>query len=178
MAYLNDKEYEEFKKISDAQGITYDSELEMKQSADKLVGFFDLLITMDQEERGRRNRLKSEPKGFSMPGNGRNCSLCMQGVYEEGWYDKWGFKCMNCQNAVNKRIVPGSLCGDYHHEKCITDTGLAFKSGLHIQTIRKLIRNGQIKVRQIPNGPSLILRKDNPYLLNLISKVRQAKLKQ
>lgn len=170
MTHLNDKDYEEFKKISEKEGVTYDSDFEMRQSADNLIGFFNILIEMDQAERSRKNRLESEPKGYSLAGEGRNCSLCGRGVYEsDGWYDKWGFKCTDCQNAVDKKIIPGSMCGDYDHKKCITDSSLSYKTGLHTQTIRKLIRNGKIKARRIPNGPYLILRKDNPKLKDVVS---------
>ncbi|MFZ3009944.1 MAG: hypothetical protein WA030_02915 [Candidatus Microsaccharimonas sp.] len=169
MTKLSDKSYEEFKNISEKEGIKYDSELEMKQSADNLVKFVDLLIEMDMQQRALKKRLETEPKGFSMEGEGRNCSLCGQMVYgTSGWYDKWGFKCMNCQKAVDTKKIPGSLCGDYNHEKCIPDTSLAYKTGLHIQTIRKLIRQGKIKARPITGGPNMILRKDNPGLPEII----------
>lgn len=75
---------------------------------------------------------------------------------------------MTCQKAVNKKIIPGSLCRDYKHEKCITDSALSSLSKLHVQTIRKLIRQGKIKARQIPGGPYMILRKDNPDILNIM----------
>ena len=166
---LKDKDLKEFKKISDEQGITYESEQEMKRQAHALVDFVDILITMDQEEKSRQKRLETEPSGYAMAGEGRSCSLCGRSVYEsEGWYDKWGFKCMNCQDAVNKKKIPGSLCRDYKHEKSISDLDLSFKSNLHVQTIRKLIRQGKIKGRLIPNGPYMILRKDNPNILDVI----------
>jgi hypothetical protein len=169
VARLTDKNYEEFKKLSDKHGHKYESELEMKQSADNLVRLVEVLIEIDQKEQARKQRLVTELKGFSMPGKGRNCSLCGCGVYEgDGWYDKWGFKCMNCQDAVNKKKIPGSLCGDYDHKKCITDSTLSMKSGLHVQTIRKLIRHGKIKARQIPHGPYMILRKENPSILDVL----------
>jgi hypothetical protein len=89
VAKLRDKDYEEFKRISDEQGHKYASELEMKQSADNLIGYFEVLIQMDQKEKARKHRLIAEPKGFSMPGEGRNCSLCGRSVHEgDGWYDK------------------------------------------------------------------------------------------
>jgi hypothetical protein len=99
-----------------------------------------------------------------MSGEGRNCSLCERGVYENGWFDKWGFKCLNCQNAVDKHKIPGSLCRDWDHKKSITDTALAMKLGVNVHKIRKLIREGKIIGRRIPNGPYIILRKDNPIL--------------
>ncbi|MDR3298269.1 MAG: helix-turn-helix domain-containing protein [Candidatus Nomurabacteria bacterium] len=128
----------------------------------RLAQFFDILIEIDQKEKARQKRLINEPKGFSMPGEGRNCSLCKRELYsEDGWYDKWGFKSINCQDAINKRRIPGSLCRDYKNEKCMTDSELASRTNSHVQTIRKLIRRGEIKGRRIPNGPYLILEKDN-----------------
>ena len=166
---ISDERLKEFKEICEEKGIKYETDLEYKESAQNLIDFVSILVDMDMEKRRRNQRLEKEPGGFAMLGEGRNCSLCGQGVYEgDGWYDKWGFKCMNCQDAVNKKKIPGSLCGDYSHEKYVTDSTLAWKSGLHTQTIRKLIRRGDIKARQIPNGPFLILRKDNPNLVDAI----------
>lgn len=166
---LSDKSLDEFIELSEKEGIKYKTRAEASESASNLVGFVDLLLQIDQEEKGRKKQLEKEPKGFTLEGKGRNCSLCGNGVYDgDGWYDKWGFKCLNCQKAVNKKQIPGSLCGDYDNKKCITDSSLSFKSGLHVQTIRKLIRRGEIKARQIPGGPYMILRKDNPDILKVI----------
>lgn len=89
-----------------------------------------------------------------------------------------GLQVHDCQDAVNKKKIPGSLCGDWDHKKCITDSTLSWKANLHTQTIRKLIRNGKIKARQIPNGPYMILRKDNPNLADILAEektVQEAK---
>ena len=148
-----------------------------KEERARLVEFFDILIEIDQEEKRRQKRLIKEPKGFIMDGIGRTCSLCRQTSYEkvDGWYDKWGYKCANCQDAVNKQIIPGSLCKDSKHEKYVTDSELSSCFGIHIQTIRKLIRQGKINARRVPGGPYLILRKDNPGIQKVIEKERAEK---
>lgn len=171
MAYheISDKYLKEFKELCGEKGIKYETEEEYKSSASNLVELVDLLVQMDMEERARKKRLEDEPKGYALEGKGRNCSLCGRGIYEgDGWYDKWGFKCMNCQDAVNKKKIPGSLCRDYDHRKYMTDSTLSWKTGLHMQTIRKLIRRGDIKARQIPKGPFIILRKDNPDIVDVL----------
>lgn len=133
----------------------------------RLVDYFSLLIEIDQQENARFSKLKDFPKGFAMDGEGRECGLCFKPVYDTpGWFDKWGFKCTNCQDAVSKRKIPGSLCGDYKHEKSIPDTVLAMKLSVSVHTIRKQIREGKIIGRKIPGGPYMILRKDNPDLGN------------
>lgn len=132
----------------------------------RLVDYFSLLIEIDQQEKERYAKLKDSPKGYPMGGEGCQCGLCFRSVYDTpGWFDKWGFKCSNCQDAVNKRKIPGSLCGDYRHEKSIPDTILASKLNISVRTIRKQIHEGKIIGRGIPNGPYMILRKDNPELV-------------
>lgn len=166
---LSDKSLDEFIALSKKEGIKYKTRVEATESASNLIGLCDILIQMGLKEEGFKKRLEKESKGFTLAGEGRNCSLCGNGVYEgDGWYDKWGFKCINCQKAVDRKQIPGSLCGDYDNKKCITDSSLSYKSGLHVQTIRKLIRRGEIKARPIPNGPNMILRKDNPDILKVI----------
>jgi hypothetical protein len=132
----------------------------------RLVNFMDILIQIDQQEKARFARLKDEPNGFEMLGEGRDCGLCGVTVWDKagGWFDKWGFKCMSCQDAVNRRTIPGSLCGDYRHEKSIPDTALAMKLGMNVHKIRKLIREGTIVGRRIPGGPYMI----NPSLATVI----------
>lgn len=153
--------------------ITEQNPHEMSEDArDNLVRFFDVLIEIDQKQKALYRRLEKEPKGFPMAGDGRDCGLCGRHVWEEdGWFDKWGFKCLNCQDAINKRKVPGSLCGDYSHEKSIPDTDLAMKLDIKVATLRKYIRQGVIKGRRIPNGPYMILRKDNPNLKDVLEQL-------
>lgn len=131
----------------------------------RLVNYFSLLVEIDQREKARHAKLKDSPKGFAMNGGDRQCGLCFKSVYDTpGWFDKWGFKCTNCQDTVNKRKIPGSLSGDYRHERSIPDTILASKLNISVRTIRKQIRNGKIIGRMIPGGPYMILRRDNPNL--------------
>ncbi|HVX01110.1 MAG TPA: hypothetical protein VHA52_11865 [Candidatus Babeliaceae bacterium] len=143
-----------------------------KEELDRLVRFFDVLIEIDRNQKKLYKRLEKEPKGFAMKGEGRNCGLCGRNTWdEEGWFDKWGYKCMNCQDAINKRKIPSSLCGDYDHKKAIPDTDLAMKLDIKVATLRKWIREDKIRGRRIPNGPYMILRKDNPDLRELLAKL-------
>lgn len=159
---VSDKYLKEFKELCDKKDIKYETEAEYENAARNLVSFVDLLVEMDMAQRALKRRLETEPEGFTLEGKGRNCSLCRRSVYEgDGWYDKWGFKCSNCQDAVNKRKISGSLCGDYRHEKSIPDTVLASKLNISVRTIRKRIKDGEIIGRRIPDGPYMILRKDN-----------------
>lgn len=135
----------------------------------RLVDYFSLLIEIDQQEKARYTKLKDLPKGFTVDGEGRQCELCFKSVYDTpGWFDKWGFKCSNCQDAVNKGKMPGSLCGDYRHEKSIPDTALASRLNISVRTIRKKIKDGMIVGKRIPGGPYMILRNDTHDLIRII----------
>src|SRR3954464_14978669 len=102
MAMISDESLEEFKKIMKAEkDYEFKTDSEARESAQNLVNFVELLYDMWREEEHRKIRLKKEPKGFGITGNGRMCSLCGRGIGEEEmWYDKWGMKCMDCQEAL------------------------------------------------------------------------------
>ena len=137
----------------------------------RVAQYFEILIEIDQSEKARFRRLEQEPKGFSIPGEGRSCPLCRQSIHNEGFFDRWGFKCLNCQNAIDKRIIPGSVCKDWENKKSIADTALAMELEISIHKIRKLIREGKIIGRHISNGPYMILMKDNPNLKNILETI-------
>lgn len=55
----------------------------------RLAQFMDVLIEIDMKQKSLYRRLKQEPKGFAMSGEGRNCSLCGRHMYDtDGWFDK------------------------------------------------------------------------------------------
>ena len=155
--------------------VSNNDELKQRKLTDeelkRLAQYFEILIEIDQAEKARFRRLEQEPKGFSLLGEGRSCSLCKQSIHNEGWFDKYGFKCLNCQNAVDKRIIPGSVCRDWDNKKSITDTSLAIELGISIHKIRKLIREGKIIGRRIQNGPYIIFRKDNTNLCKILTEM-------
>lgn len=169
MINVSDKYVAEFKKLCEKEGIKYETEAEYHEAANNLVNFVDLLVQMDTEHRSWDKRLETEPQGFALPSEGRSCSLCHKMVFGEVWYDKWGMKCMNCHEAFKKKIIPGYVFKDHDNEKHITDSRLTDISGLHTQTIRKLIRQGKIKARIVPGGPWVILRKENPDIADVIA---------
>jgi hypothetical protein len=143
-----------------------------------LVGFIETFIEIDQAQKALQARLKDEPKGFSIVGEGTRCSLCERHFYEEMWYDKWGGKCFDCQDAVDKRVVPGSICRDIRNEKHILATDLSQKYDIHYQTIKKLARQGKIKPRAFKGQHGevwVFLRKENPKLGEVIQQAIKTK---
>ena len=166
---MTDESVAELKKILNKQGVTYDDESAYREVAEQMVGFYTLLAEGEMEERQRRDKLKDKPKGFSLPGEGRTCPLCGIHADEDLWYDKWGMKCMDCQDALDKKIIPGYIFRDSDGEKHITDHTISWKLDVHGLTIRKLVRQGKLKARVIPkSGAMVFLKKENPDLEEII----------
>lgn len=174
MIQVTDEYLAKFKKLCDDKGITYETEAEYRDAAYNLINLFDVLLDMSKEHLGWEKRLEKEPGGFALPSEGRSCSLCHNSVYGEVWYDKWGMKCMNCHEAFKKKIIPGYVFKDHENDKHITLSALSHRYDIHIQTLRKLVRQGDIKVRKVPHGPEVILRKENPNLVDVLEANQKA----
>lgn len=165
---LSEKDYAEFKKICEKEGVKYDTEEEYRESANNLYRYAELALELAREQYLWEMRLKKEPKGFAIKSEGRSCCLCHTSVMGEVWYDKWGMKCMTCQSALDKKIVPGYVFNDSDNNRHVTASQLNWKYGIHPQTIKKLIRLNKLKPRIIPNGVTLFLRRENPKLPEII----------
>jgi hypothetical protein len=181
---VTEKDIEDFKKSCKKNGIEYKTDQEYREAAYNLYGFAELLFKIYREEKARENRLKDEPKGFAFPGEGRMCPLCGHGVGndENMWFDKWGMKCMPCQNALNKKIIPGYVFKDHDNDKHITASRLEWKLKVKQQTIRKLVREDKLKARVITGhkyGDVLVfLRKENPNLKSIIETAKNEVLER
>ena len=169
---ITEKEYQEFKRICDKQGIKYDTEEEYRESANNLIRFAELAYDMAKEEFYRKERLKDEPKGYTIIGEGRSCMLCHRGIAGDMWYDKWGQKCMDCQQAYNKKVIPGYVFKDQDNKRHISASTLNWKFNMPTPTINKLIRLGKLNPRIVKNeqyGDTVIfLKTENPNLPDVI----------
>ena len=175
------KEYlNKYIKICEKEGRVYDSEDKYREEAQNLLNFAELVYDMAKEELIRKNRLKKEPKGFEMEDEGRTCSLCGRAAYGElkMWYDKWGMKCMDCQNALNKKIIPGYVFKDRDNNRHVTASTLSWKLEVRDSTIKKLVRQGKLKPRIIPGSETMVfLATENPDIVAVIEHEKSAKRK-
>ena len=166
---INDKDLNEFIKISEKEGHVYKNREEARDSAQRLYNFAEIALDMAIEEQRKNDRLENEPDGFAFPGEGRGCSLCSRHISGDMWWDKWGQKCMDCHEAYKKKIIPGYCFKDRDNEKHITLDKISWKFDISIQTLKKLIRQKKIKVRVINgNGTMVVLRKENPNLVDVL----------
>lgn len=163
------------KQITDFQAIykkEYGKELppeEARESAQNLMDLIELLAKCAHKDFLRQERLKKEPKGFHIEGQGYNCSICYASISDdETWYDKFGIKCLICQKAVEQKKVSGSICKD--RDSWYSGGELKDYYGIHHSQAMKLIREGVLKARVVV-GPNhkpyyyLYLLKDNPGVL-------------
>jgi len=128
----------------------------------RLTAAYKILFDAVLEEEKLEEKLKDYPKGFAiMDGETYNCCICGTRIKnEELWYDKWGKKCLACQDAVDRNIIPGSICRNHEDWYKHWEFDMYFK--IKTPTIKKLIRLNILKVRIVPkNGFEVFLIKDN-----------------
>lgn len=146
---LSDKAVQKFKDIYKKEYKKDLTDAEARDEAERLVGFFDVLMQVAEKDYRRKLKLKDSPKGFPIDDDGTySCFICYESITTvNGWYDKYGLKCLNCQRAVEKKIIPPIVFKD--RKSWITNWELKDKFGIHPSTARKLIKEGKLKARVI-----------------------------
>ena len=139
---------------------------EKEEQERRVSAVYKIIFDAVLEERKLEEKLEDYPNGFAiMDGKSYNCCICDMHIKdEELWYDKWGKKCLACQDAVGRNIIPGSICRKHKDWYINWEFDLYFK--IKASTIKKLIRQDILKVRIIPkNGFEVFLIKDNAGVL-------------
>ncbi|MFA6608446.1 MAG: hypothetical protein WCT07_00860 [Candidatus Paceibacterota bacterium] len=102
-----------------------------------------------EKEKAREEKLKENPNGFHLDGVGYTCFICGHSTHDKGdnWYDRWGIKCLICQNAIDKKEIPASLAKlkDSWYSKYDIESSFNLKS----PTIRKWVKDGVLKARNV-----------------------------
>lgn len=117
-----------------------------------------------KEESKRKALLDKSPNGLLMIGNGA-CKICGKSVANiEVWYDKFGFKCLPCQEAIKSKIIPNSVITDT--DSWYSEFDLKNLFNFSTKDIKKLISQHIIVPRVIKNEIGkihfhLFLKKDN-----------------
>lgn len=151
MFEIDEKYLSEYKRIMKKEYNYEPDDKEAREGANNLLNFFDLLYGVAKEEYLRTQRLKKEPKGFHLEeGKFYNCLICRDTISgQQTWWDKGGVKCLNCQRAVNKKIIPRNL--GKKRDTWYDSWDLKSKFGIHPSSIKKLVREGKLKSRTITN---------------------------
>ncbi|MBU1706141.1 hypothetical protein KKG19_05470 [Patescibacteria group bacterium] len=143
---------------------------EAEEQARSLCDLFSILYDMDLKERRRKAKLTDRPKGYHLDdGETYNCQICRVHIQNQAtWYDKNGIKCLTCQKALDKKIIPASVCHDKDSWYALYEFEYYFN--IKPATIRKLVRQGRLKARIIQtdigtNYFYMLLIKDNSGIL-------------
>lgn len=167
---LPEESIKEFKEIYKKEYGKELSDAEAAESANNLFNFVKLLYDQDKIDFYRQQLLKDEPKGFHFTDGGiYTCPVCHNNMSNENiWYDKSGMKCMLCQKALGKRMIPVSAIKNRDSWYSINDFDHYF--GIGRQKIHKLVKEGKLKSRIVSgsNGGvhyELFLIKENPDVL-------------
>lgn len=169
MVQLSDETIQKFKDLMEEKSGKEVTWQEAAEGGRNLVGLFDILYKCEIEHRQWDKRLETEPKGFALEGNGRNCAICGNATREDtNWYDKWGIKCLTCQKAIDKKHIPGSIAKS--RDNRYSPYELEDRFGIKSATQRKWVKEGILKARTIPtdNGRVhyyIFLIKDNKDFL-------------
>ncbi|MDQ3098278.1 MAG: hypothetical protein M3Q44_00845 [bacterium] len=129
-----------------------DSEKRAKYSSNNVVQLAKISGEIQGQENIRKKRLEKEPKGFAIPAGGTyTCHICFTSINSEnGWYDKHGFKCLDCQRAADN----GTLPPEVFEEERSWYTDWHVESEFHIPalTIKKLVKQGILKPRIVTDS--------------------------
>jgi hypothetical protein len=166
MHYKDMNDYsEKIRKILEKEGGGAVSEIEVEENQRFIKLLIEIAIGQAETEHQWRLQLGENPKGFQLDGEGRNCPICNQAIGKgNGWYDKYGLKCVVCQKALMDHVIPGSLIKN--RDSFYTETELNIFFNMEKKVLNCWIKEGIVSARVI-NGldgkihKRLFLLKDN-----------------
>lgn len=129
-----------------------DDEKRMKYASHNVVQMARLKAEIKGAEKIRKKRLLKEPQGFAIPGEETySCYICLTHINSaNGWYDKHGFKCLDCQRASNEGILPPEVFDE--ENSWYSDWHIESEFFIPRPTIKKLVLNGYLKPRIVTHA--------------------------
>lgn len=133
-----------------------------------VIHLVDIFHDSDLREIHRKKKLEENPKGFHLKGK-FTCLVC--GLFaenENSWYDKNGIKCILCQNALDKKLIPKSVIRNKDSWYSIFEMERLFN--IDRADLTKYVKSGLLKRRIVPSGRrkphlELFLIRDNREVL-------------
>jgi hypothetical protein len=123
-------------------GVELENEEQYRKMQRDLYALAELTYDIYQVHKQFEARLEREPGGFQFPAAGRICKLCMGGGAGDFWYDKMGMRCIDCQTAYVKKVIPGYAFTDKDNKRHIAETSLIVRYNAERKEIRKHIKEG------------------------------------
>lgn len=114
--------------------------------------FSRIIVDITLEEMEDKCMLASTPEGYH-PEKKKACQICKYfGSGKAMWYDAFGYKCMVCQNAINKGIIPAEVADNT--DLYYTDSTLDLYFNLNGRTLKAWIKAGLLRPREIMDDDS------------------------
>jgi hypothetical protein len=116
-----------------------------------LTNYAKIIYDCAQTDFQRKKKLEENPKGFHIEGKGYTCCVCHNSVSDEQtWYDENGIKCLICQDALDKKVIPSSVASDQESWYSVHD----FESSFFMKpnAVRRFVKEGLLKPRIIKNS--------------------------
>ncbi|OGY24534.1 MAG: hypothetical protein A2172_03920 [Candidatus Woykebacteria bacterium RBG_13_40_15] len=163
------KEIDEIKNILRKEGKKDATDEDARDLHYRMVALADIVIDVAVDRARKEKKLKENPDGFPLD-NTYTCLLCHDSANQEtGWWDKVGPLCLNCRDAVRKRVITRRDIKN-KDKAMYTDWELKYYFNIHPATQRKAIRDGRLKARVVENKlgkPHLfvyLIRENQDYL--------------
>lgn len=116
-----------------------------------LTNFASLMYDLAKSDFQRKKKLEENPKGFHLEGKGYSCSVCRDSISDEQtWYDENGIKCLLCQEALDKNIIPLSVATNHESWYSVHDFEQSFF--MKPNAVRRFVKEGLLKPRVIKNS--------------------------
>jgi hypothetical protein len=147
---VSDERIKEFKVILEKERgleVTWEEAEKGAYQLDALANFmFDTWL----EDERRKKKLKESPKGFCLDGVGYSCFICGDGTPKDGnWYDKYGIKCLVCQKAIDKKIIPAMAAK--HRDSWYSKYDLESRFNIKYHALNRFMKMGVLKPRIVPD---------------------------
>jgi hypothetical protein len=107
-----DKQIQEIKDILEKEHGREFTWQEASAAIHTLERLAEIALDTVEKENKHKEKLKEYPKGYQLE-DGGTCEICRTHVQKEKtWYDINGLKCIDCQKAINDKIIPASISKD------------------------------------------------------------------
>ncbi len=116
-----------------------------------LTNYAKIIYDFAKTDFQRKTKLEENPKGFHLEGKGYTCFVCHHSVSDEQtWYDENGIKCLTCQDALDKNLIPPTVASDHESWYSVHD----FESSFFMKpnAVRRLVKEGLLKPRIIKDS--------------------------
>ncbi len=148
---LSDELIQKFKDLTEKKQGEKISWEEAKEGVSSFLRLMELFYKQATIDHKRQLKLKEHPKGFHIEGQGYTCAICYGSISdEETWYDKWGIKCLLCQKAIDKKIIPGSVAKN--DNTWYSEHDLHTRFNIDKRAMKEFVKAGVLKPRIVPNA--------------------------